>query len=216
MSFVLGLKGDVTDTLTWDLSGRYAENEVEYTLSDTINPSLGRLSPLSFTPGTLTQEESGINLDFVQSFQNSPLNVAFGAEFRNETYKIEAGDEASVVPGPDGGDLRRRLRRLPGVHARVGGQLRERQLGGLCRRRDRSDRSPVGRRRAALRGLRRVRRHDRLEGLGALPVHRYLRDPCHGEYRFPRPDAGAGQYAQRYDDLGLERQPDPERHVSRQ
>jgi len=100
MSFVLGLKGDLTDTLTWDLSGRYAENEVEYTLSDTINPSLGRLSPLSFKPGTLTQEESGINLDFVQSFESSPLNVAFGAEFRNETYKIEAGDEASVIPGP--------------------------------------------------------------------------------------------------------------------
>jgi iron complex outermembrane receptor protein len=100
MSFVLGLRGDVTDTLTWDLSGRYAENEVEYTLSDTINPSLGRLSPLSFNPGTLTQEESGINLDFVQSFANSPLNVAFGAQFRNETYKIDAGDEASVVAGP--------------------------------------------------------------------------------------------------------------------
>ena len=100
MSLVLGLRGDVTDTLTWDLSGRYAENEVEYTLSDTINPSLGRLSPLSFNPGTLTQEESGINLDFVQSFANSPLNVAFGAEFRNETYKIDAGDEASVVAGP--------------------------------------------------------------------------------------------------------------------
>src|SRR5688572_15576621 len=100
MSFVLGLRGDLTDTLTWDLSGRYAENEVEYTLSDTINPSLGGLSPLSFSPGTLTQEESGINLDFVQSFESSPLNVAFGAEFRNETYKIDAGDEASVVAGP--------------------------------------------------------------------------------------------------------------------
>jgi iron complex outermembrane recepter protein len=100
MSFVLGLRGDLTDTLTWDLSGRYAENEVEYTLSDTINPSLGALSPLSFNPGTLTQEESGINLDFVKSFANSPLNVAFGAEFRNETYEIEAGDQASVEAGP--------------------------------------------------------------------------------------------------------------------
>ncbi len=100
MSFVLGLRGDVTDTITWDLSGRYAENEVEYTLSDTINPSLGRLSPLSFNPGTLTQEESGINLDFVKSFENSPLNVAFGAELRNETYKVELGDPASREVGP--------------------------------------------------------------------------------------------------------------------
>jgi len=99
-SIVLGLRGDISDTLSWDVRGRFAENEVEYTLSDTINPSLGRLSPLSFTPGTLTQEESGINLDFVKSFENSPLNVAFGAELRNETYKIDAGDEASIVAGP--------------------------------------------------------------------------------------------------------------------
>ena len=118
MSFVLGLRGDLTDTLTWDLSGRYAENEVEYTLSDTINPEPRRgCRRCRSQPGTLTQEESGINLDFVQSFENSPLNVAFGAEFRNETYKIEAGDEASVRRGPDGGDLRRRLRRLPGLLA---------------------------------------------------------------------------------------------------
>jgi iron complex outermembrane receptor protein len=100
MSFVLGLRGDLANNLSWDVRGRFAENEVEYALSDTINPSLGRLSPLSFKPGTLTQEESGINVDFVKSFENSPLNVAFGAELRNETYKIEAGDEASVVAGP--------------------------------------------------------------------------------------------------------------------
>jgi len=100
MAFVAGLRGDITDTLTWDLSGRWAENEVEYTLSDTINPSLGINSPTSFTPGTLIQEESGINLDFVQSFANSPVNVAFGAEFRNETYTIEEGDAGSTAIGP--------------------------------------------------------------------------------------------------------------------
>ena len=100
MSFVLGMRGDITDTLTWDVRGRYAENEVEYTLSDTINPSLGRLSPLSFSPGTLIQEESGINVDFVKSFADSPLNVAFGGELRNETYTIEAGDQASIEAGP--------------------------------------------------------------------------------------------------------------------
>jgi iron complex outermembrane receptor protein len=100
MYFALGLRGDITDTLTWDVRGRYAENEVEYTLSETVNGSLGINSPLSFSPGTLIQEESGINLDFVKSFENSPLNVAFGAELRNETYTIEAGDEASFSSGP--------------------------------------------------------------------------------------------------------------------
>ena len=100
MSFVLGARGDWTETLTWDVKGRFAENEVEYTLSESINPSLGRLTPLSFTPGTLIQEESGINVDFVKSFKDSPVNIAFGGELRNETYTIEPGDPESIVAGP--------------------------------------------------------------------------------------------------------------------
>ena len=100
LSIVLGARGDWTDTLTWDVKGRFAENEVEYTLSDSINPSLGGLTPLSFTPGTLIQEESGLNVDFVKSFKDSPVNIAFGGELRNETYTIEAGDPASIVAGP--------------------------------------------------------------------------------------------------------------------
>ena len=100
LSVVLGLRGELAAHWSWDVRGRWAENEVEYTLAESINPSLGGLSPLSFSPGTLTQEESGLNVDFVRTFENSPLNLAFGAELRNETYKIEQGDEASVVAGP--------------------------------------------------------------------------------------------------------------------
>lgn len=97
---VAGARGDVNDNLTWDLTFRTAENEVSYNLIDSINPSLGRLSPTSFNPGTLTQEESGVNLDFVKTFDGSPLNVAFGVEWRNETYKIGQGDEGSTAVGP--------------------------------------------------------------------------------------------------------------------
>lgn len=97
---VVGLRGDVTDTLSWDARVRYGENEVDYTLESSINPSLGRLSPTSFRPGTLTQEESGLNIDFVKTFANSPVNLAFGGEIRNETYKIGAGDQASIEAGP--------------------------------------------------------------------------------------------------------------------
>jgi len=95
-----GVRGDTAFDLFWNLRARYAENEVEYAVGETINPSLGRLSPLTFNPGTLTQEESGINLDFVKTFTTTPLNLAFGAEFRNETYEIGAGDQASIVAGP--------------------------------------------------------------------------------------------------------------------
>jgi iron complex outermembrane receptor protein len=95
-----GVRGEISPTLTWDLAARWAENEIDYTLSGSINPSIGGLSPLKFHPGTLKQEESGVNLDFVKSFEGSPLNIAFGGEWRNETYKIEAGDAASIQAGP--------------------------------------------------------------------------------------------------------------------
>lgn len=105
MEFVLGGRGEITSNLTWDFRGRYGENEVDYKLHDSINPSLGRLSPTSFSPGKLTQEESGVNLDFVQTFDSMPLNLAFGGEWRRETYKIDTGDAASVAVGPTGAEF---------------------------------------------------------------------------------------------------------------
>ncbi|GMR14467.1 MAG: TonB-dependent receptor [Gammaproteobacteria bacterium] len=97
---VTGLRGDFNDNFTWDARFRIAENEITYVLQDSINPSLGRLSPTVFNPGTLTQQETGVNVDFVKTFDNSPLNVAFGVEWRNETYKVGAGDLASTETGP--------------------------------------------------------------------------------------------------------------------
>ncbi len=97
-SFVLGGRGEISSDFTWDLRGRYGVNEVEYQLNESINPSLGRLSPTSFNPGTLIQEESGVNLDFVKTIDD--VNVAFGGEWRRETYEIERGDAASIAVGP--------------------------------------------------------------------------------------------------------------------
>ncbi|WP_226662815.1 TonB-dependent receptor plug domain-containing protein [Microbulbifer aggregans] len=104
ISAVFGARGEFTSGMTWDIRGRAAENEVSYVLKDSINPSLGVLSPTSFNPGTLTQEETSVNADFVQPVNIaglvSPLNVAFGMEWREETYKIGAGDTASIAVGP--------------------------------------------------------------------------------------------------------------------
>lgn len=97
---VLGIRGENDNGFSWDIRGRIAENELEYVLNQSINPSLGRLSPTSFNPGTLTQEESSFNADFVKSFDNSPLNIGFGFEWRNETYVIDTGDAASTAVGP--------------------------------------------------------------------------------------------------------------------
>lgn len=100
MAFVAGARGEINSTFTWNLRGRYGENEVDYNLVGSINPSIGGLSPTNFNPGTLTQEETGVNLDFVKTFDDSPLNVAFGAEWRRENYKIDRGDPASIEVGP--------------------------------------------------------------------------------------------------------------------
>lgn len=101
---VLGIRGETEGGLSWDLSGRVGENEVTYLLTNSINPSLGRLSPLNFRPGTLTQKESGINLDFAYAVENetfaSPVNIGFGGEWRSEEYEIGIGDPASFANGP--------------------------------------------------------------------------------------------------------------------
>ena len=99
-SVVFGGRLEVMPDLNVDVRARYGENELDYEVSRTINPSLGQLSPLSFNPGTLTQEETSLNVDVVKTFADSPLNVAFGGELRNETYEIGAGDQASIVAGP--------------------------------------------------------------------------------------------------------------------
>ena len=104
IALVAGVRGEFGGSNTWDVRFRTASAEADYTLSESINPSLGRLSPTSFKPGKLTQEESSFNADFVMPLEignfASPVNFAFGAEWRQETYKIKAGDAASISAGP--------------------------------------------------------------------------------------------------------------------
>lgn len=103
---VLGARGSTDFGLRWDLSGRVGQNEITYILENSINPGLGINSPLNFEPGTLEQRELGVNLDFVYPIHvdalMSPLNLAFGAEYRRETYEIGIGDPASFEFGPTG------------------------------------------------------------------------------------------------------------------
>lgn len=99
-----GFSGQLANDWDWNLRARHAENRLVYEVSETINPSLGRLSPTEFRPGSLRQEESSLNLDFVRLYflgdGATPLNVAFGGEYRTETYRIGPGDEASTAVGP--------------------------------------------------------------------------------------------------------------------
>jgi iron complex outermembrane receptor protein len=95
-----GVRGGSAGLFRWDVHARMAQNKISYVLEGSINPSLGRLSPTTFNPGTLTQEESEVGVDFVKTFDSSPLTLAFGGLWRNETYEIGQGDAGSIAVGP--------------------------------------------------------------------------------------------------------------------
>ena len=96
-SLVGGIKG-MSGDLTYDISGRYGNNEISYTLANTINPSLGNESPTSFEPGDLTNEETQLQADF--TYDLSGYVLAFGASYLDESYEISEGEESSYFAGP--------------------------------------------------------------------------------------------------------------------
>ncbi len=97
-SLVAGIKGEWGAGFYYDFSTRYGFNEIEYTLRNTINPSLGPDSPTSFRPGALSNEEFQIQADFVKEF-DSGLVVAFGASYLDEEYDVQQGEQLSFEAG---------------------------------------------------------------------------------------------------------------------
>jgi len=86
---------------TWDLSVGYGKNELDYFLNNTVNPSLGldaslQIPQMDFDVGAYEQEEINLNADFSMPISDS-LNLAYGAEWRQETYKIIAGEENAYL-----------------------------------------------------------------------------------------------------------------------
>lgn len=104
-SIVLGVRGELPwgSGLHYDVSYTHGQNDISFFINNTINASLGPNTPTSFNPGGYTQTDENFNLDFSYGLDlglASPLNVAFGAEHRSETFEIHAGDQASWQLGP--------------------------------------------------------------------------------------------------------------------
>ncbi len=101
---VAGLRDRDGERFTWDLSASYGRNDTGFFLKDSINASLGPQSPFEFDLGALVQTEFNLNADAVYRLDvpglAEPLNLAFGAERRLETYEIQVGDPASYAVGP--------------------------------------------------------------------------------------------------------------------
>lgn len=101
-SLVGGLRGELDNGLTYDFSARTGESEVNYTLRNTINPSMGPDSPTAFKPGDLINTELQFQADFSYEFESdleSPILLAFGASYMDESYEVVEGGVSSYAAG---------------------------------------------------------------------------------------------------------------------
>ena len=100
-SLVAGVKGTTEGGWRWDVSGNYGSNSLSFDVNNSLNASLGPTSQTHFYAGQLRNKQTLVNADFAKYFEwGLPTTVAFGAEYRDETYSIVAGETASYVIGP--------------------------------------------------------------------------------------------------------------------
>ena len=94
-----GLRGELAGGLLFDLSVGYGHNRIDFVLNNTINQSLGlgadgNPAQRDFDVGDLEQEEVTLNADFSRQFTDT-VHLALGAEWREETFIVIAGEPSS-------------------------------------------------------------------------------------------------------------------------
>lgn len=96
-SFVVGVQGDLANETRYDISVSKGRNDLDYFLNNTINAGLGleggNIPQMDFDVGGYIQEETNVNADF--SVPMGDFNLAYGLEWREETYTAVAGEPAS-------------------------------------------------------------------------------------------------------------------------
>jgi iron complex outermembrane receptor protein len=108
-----GVRGEGLAGFTWDLSTVYGDSIIDFTQSNSNNPSLGAASPTSSYRGGTRFAQWTTNFDLSREFDvgdGSPLRLAFGYEHRAEYYDLVEGDAASyanggvpIIGGPNNG-----------------------------------------------------------------------------------------------------------------
>ena len=86
-SLAMGIRHELPKGWAMDASATLGYSDIEYTISNTVNPSLGPRTPTSFSPGGVSQIERTLNLDFsklIQSIFEDPISIGLGAEWRKE------------------------------------------------------------------------------------------------------------------------------------
>ena len=98
-SVVFGLRGTTKGGLNWDASVSTGANEVDFFIFNTVNASLGPVTPTEFDPGLYEQEELNFNFDVSYAI-NDQTNIAGGVEWRDEEFTIGIGQVESFQIGP--------------------------------------------------------------------------------------------------------------------
>ena len=105
---VFGVKGHTDGGWHWDVSADYGENNLVFDIQNSVNTNLyytKGYSPTYFHAGTFANKQGVLNVDLSKEFNvgflPNPVTVAFGAEYRNESYDIGAGDADSYFFDPN-------------------------------------------------------------------------------------------------------------------
>ena len=88
----------------WDVSNTFGQNRIRFDITNTLNASLPvSTSPTEFYAGNLRFAQNTVNADVSKRYEGrgimTSFNTALGAEFRVDTYEIQAGDELSYSFG---------------------------------------------------------------------------------------------------------------------
>ncbi len=107
-SIVFGIRGELESTYTllngwnYDLSASFGENSADFFMLNTINPQLATRRtniPTSYQPGGYREFDKTFNFDISRPFNlgyfHSPLNIAFGMEYREDEFEVMAGGQNS-------------------------------------------------------------------------------------------------------------------------
>ncbi len=96
-SLSVGIKSELKNGWEVDLSNSYGKNNFHYFIKGTLNASLEDASPTDFDAGGHSLSQNTINLDLSKYYNHilEGMNLAFGAEYRNENFIIFAGEPGS-------------------------------------------------------------------------------------------------------------------------
>jgi iron complex outermembrane recepter protein len=111
-SLAVGYRAQLGENWDWDISVNHGRSKFGFEESNSVNVSwwyepapgggIYGESPTSADTGTLEFDQTTFNLDFrgtVNGFGSRPLSLATGFEWRQDNYRIKAGDPVSYMYG---------------------------------------------------------------------------------------------------------------------